>query len=56
MKNIELPRVYLTERRNAIILQLSKEGFTCGDISVMLNGLDRTWISRIVSKHKKAQK
>lgn len=44
----ELNRAYIIKRRNAIIWELSLEGFTCGDISAMMNGLDRTWISRIV--------
>lgn len=61
---IEPTKLYIIERRNEIIWQLSQEGYTGGDISDMMN-LDRTWISRIVkmmpknwtpacSKHKKA--
>lgn len=60
---IEPTKLYIIERRNEIIWQLSQEGYTGGDISEMMN-LDRTWISRIIklmpkkwtpscSKHKK---
>lgn len=50
----ETPKSYIIERRNEIILQLHIEGYTCGDISAMIN-IDRTWIYRIIkrSKHKK---
>lgn len=56
---VEPTRLYLLERRNQIILQLNGEGFNDSQIGEIMNGLDRTWVHRIVklmkskvSKHK----
>ena len=59
MLRIEPTKLFILERRNAIIHELHKEGYSGGEISQMMNGLDRTWIFRIIqafSKHKKTQK
>lgn len=43
-------KLYLYERRKRMIWQLHYEGYSGPDISQMMNGLDRGWITRIIKK------
>lgn len=39
-------KLYLNERRNRLVWQLAKEGFSGGDISEIMK-IERSWVNRI---------
>jgi len=54
MKKDIIPK-YIIEKRKELIRQLSKEGYSDLQISIIFN-MDRTWIYRIITEKTRVQK